>query len=50
MCKAKVDRDAARFFFGQPVGVGPGQRFDQRGFAMVDVSGGGKNKVLLGHS
>ena len=35
--KAQVDRDAARFFFLQPVGVDAGERLDQRGFAMVDM-------------
>ena len=36
--KAEIDGDAARLFFGQPVGVDTGQRFDERGLAVVDVA------------
>src|SRR5262249_55933597 len=38
--KAGIDRDAASLLFGQAVGVDAGQRFDERGFAVVDVSRG----------
>ena len=37
ICKTEVDRNAARFFFGQAVGVDAGQRFDERGLAVVYV-------------
>ena len=35
---AEVDRDPARLFLGQPVGVFPGQRPDEPGLAVVDVT------------
>src|SRR4029077_5157384 len=35
-----VDSDATTFFFFQAVGVDAGQSLDQRGFAVVNVSGG----------
>ena len=38
--EAELDGDAARFLFLQPVGVGAGQRLDQRALAVVDVTGG----------
>jgi hypothetical protein len=38
--EAEVDRDAARLFFLQPVGVDAGERLDQGGLAMVDVTCG----------
>src|SRR5262245_16706812 len=38
--KAEIDRDAASLLFGQTVGVDTGQGFDERGFAVVDVSRG----------
>ncbi len=38
--KAEIDRDAARFFFLQAVGVDPGQRAHERGLAVVDMAGG----------
>jgi hypothetical protein len=45
MGEAEVNRDAARFFLGQPVGVDAGQRFDQGAFAMVHVTGGGHDEM-----
>src|SRR5690606_1626732 len=38
--KTQVDRDAARLFFLQPVRIDAGKRADQRGLAVVDMSGG----------
>ena len=35
----KVDGDAAPLFLGQTIGVHTGQRFDQRGFSVIDVTG-----------
>ena len=48
--EAQVDGDAARFFFRQAIGVGAGERLDQRALAVIDVSGGGDDVVLrVGH-
>ncbi len=41
--KAEVDRQPALFFFGQAVGVDPGQCPHQRRLAVVDMAGGGEN-------
>jgi hypothetical protein len=41
MRETEVDRDAARLFLGEAVGIGAGERFDQRAFAVVNVAGGG---------
>ena len=46
--ESQVNRDAAPFFFFQAVGVRAGERLDQRGFAVVDVSSGADNDVLDG--
>src|SRR5205823_2601012 len=40
ICEADVDGDATTFFFFQTIGVDTGQSLDQRGFAVVNVSGG----------
>src|SRR4029077_8024053 len=37
---AELDRDAARLFLRQPVGVRSGQRFDETRLAVVDVPRG----------
>ena len=44
--EAEVDRDAARLLLGQPVGVGAGERLDERRLAVVDVAGGADDDVL----
>ena len=46
--EAEVDGDAARLLLGQPVGVGAGQRLDQRRLAVVDVAGGADDDVAHG--
>ena len=38
--EAEIDRDAARFFLGQPIGIDTGQRTHQRRLAVIDVAGG----------
>ena len=38
--EAEVDGDAAGLLFLQPIGIGAGQRQDQRALAVIDVSGG----------
>src|SRR3989475_3400130 len=38
VCETQVDGHPATLFFGQPVGVDPGQGGDQRRFAVVDVA------------
>jgi len=43
--KAEIDRNAALFFFLEPVGVLTGQRFDQSRLAVIDVSGGADDPV-----
>jgi hypothetical protein len=44
--KPDVDGYAALFFFFEAIGVDAGERFDQRGLAMVDVPGGSDDDVL----
>src|SRR5262245_12814475 len=41
----QVDRDASFFFFFEAIGVDPGERLYERGFAMVDVSSSTYNNV-----
>ncbi len=41
---AELDRDAAPALLRQPVGVGPGERADQRRLAVVDVPGGAERQ------
>ena len=36
--EAEVDRHAPSLLLGEPVGVDPGQRLDERGLAVVDVT------------
>lgn len=36
--KTKVDRDAASFFFGKPVGIDASERANERCLSMVDVA------------
>jgi hypothetical protein len=43
MGKAEINGDAAALFFFQAIGVNARERFDQRGLAMVDVSGGAED-------
>ena len=40
---AEVDRDAARLLFLEAIGIDARQRLDERGLAMVDVTGGTDN-------
>ena len=40
ICKPEIDAEAAALFLGQAVRIDPRQRLDQRGFAMIDVTGG----------
>ena len=40
MGEAEIDGDTAALLFFQTVGVDTGEGFDQRGLAMVNVSGG----------
>ena len=35
-----IDRNAAPLFFFQAVGINAGQRFDERGFSVIDMPGG----------
>ena len=46
MREAEVDGDAAALFFFQTVGVDAGEGADQRGLAVIDVSGGADDDVL----
>ena len=46
--KAEIDGDAAALFFFETVGIRAGERFDERGFAVVDVAGGADDDVLGG--
>ena len=38
--KAEIDRDAARLFFLQAIGIDPGERAHQRGLAVIDMACG----------
>jgi hypothetical protein len=38
--KSDIDGDSASLLFIQAIGVNAGQRFYQRGLAMIDVPGG----------
>jgi len=40
MGKAEIDGYAALFLFFEPVGVQPGERLNQAGFAMINMAGG----------
>jgi len=46
--EAKINRDAARFFFRQAIGIRAGQSLHQRALAMVYVAGGGQDEMLHG--
>ena len=51
MRETEVDGDAARLLFGKAVGIGAGERFDQRAFAVVHVAGGGEDEMAWhGHA
>ena len=43
--EAQLDADAALLLLLEPVGVGAGQRRDQRGLAVIDVAGGAEDVV-----
>ena len=44
--EAEVDRQAAGLLLRQPVGIDAGERLDQGGLAVIDVSGGGDDHAL----
>ena len=44
--ESQIDRYAAALFFFQPVWIGPRKSFNQRGFAVVDMSGRARDYVL----
>ena len=44
--EAEVDGDAALFLLAQPVGIGAGQRQDERALAMIDMTGGADDDML----
>src|SRR5262249_31082830 len=46
MREADVNGDAAAFFLFEAVGIDTGQRFDQRGLAVIDVAGGANDYGL----
>src|SRR5260370_6370504 len=45
-CKAQSNRDSAALLFRKTIRVGAGQRFDQRGFPVIDVPGRANNDAL----
>ena len=45
MSEAEIDGDAAALLFGQPVRVDSGESADQRGLAVVDVTGGAYDNI-----
>ena len=46
MGEAEVDGDAALFLLAQPVGIGAGQRQDERALAVIDMTGGADDDML----
>src|SRR5690348_7150387 len=44
--EAEIDGDAAALLFLEAVGVNAGKGLDQRGLAVVDVSGGAEDDML----
>jgi hypothetical protein len=38
--ETQIDGDPSPLFLGQTIGIDAGQRFDERGFAVVDMPGG----------
>ena len=48
--KPKIDGDAARLLLRQAVGIGARKRFNERALSVVDVPGGGNNKISRGHA
>ena len=49
MGEAEVDRDAASFFFRQPVRIDSGKCFDQRTLAMINMAGGREDEMFMIH-
>src|ERR1700674_1514819 len=43
--EAEIDRNAALLFFFEAVGVLAGERFDERGLAVIDMTGGADDGV-----
>ena len=46
--EAEVDGNAAGLFLGEAVGIGAGERGDQRALAVIDVTGGGEDVAGVG--
>jgi hypothetical protein len=46
--KSEINGDAAPLFFFEAIRIRACERFDERGFAMVDVPGGANDDVLGG--
>ena len=46
MSKSDVDGDAASFYLFEAIGIDSGQRFHERCFAMINMSGGPHNHGL----
>ena len=44
----EVDRDLSRLLFRQTIGIGAGERFNERALAVIDMTGSGDNE-MLGH-
>jgi hypothetical protein len=44
--ETEIDRDPAFLLFFEAVGIYSGQRFDERGLAVIDVSGGADDDSL----
>ena len=49
MGKADVDGQAARLLLLQAIGIDAGERLDQGGLAVIDVTGGAENKMTFAH-
>ena len=45
MREAEIDGNAAALLFGEAIGIGSGERFDERGFAVIYMTGGTDDDV-----
>ena len=45
--EAEIDGDAARLLFREAIGIGAGERLDKRAFAVIDMTCGGDDEMLL---
>ena len=47
--ESEIDRDATRFLFRQTVGIGAGERLDERALAVINMTSSGKDEMFFNH-